>query len=143
MKKQKIPRLTDLEVEIMAVFWNQEKELTIQDIAMDIQNKKVSVGSITQAVQHLLKKNALKVYSVVLVSNVYARTFLPMFTRDEYLGYEFYRMQKSIFGGTGSPFAIAAALMQDRGNGHVSGKEVDRLDTYIDEKRNYSKNGEN
>lgn len=143
MKKQIIPRLTDLEVVIMAIFWEQEKELTIQDLATHIENKKISVGSVTQAVNHLLEKKALVVSDVIVVNHVYARAFLPTFTRDEYLGYEFYRMQKSIFGGTGSPFAVAAAFMQDGRADFVSQKEVDQLDTYIDKKRKHSKNGEN
>lgn len=58
MKKEikDIPRLTDLEIIIMKVLWEQETDLTIQEIVNNMSGKKLSIASVTQAMKHLIEK---------------------------------------------------------------------------------------
>lgn len=98
---KKIPRLTDLEISIMMVLWDEEEKskeqyLTIQQITGHMDG--LSVPSLTQAMKHLLNKEAVAVDQHILVSNVYARTFKPLFSKDEFYKAEIMRIGKCLYG---------------------------------------------
>lgn len=63
----------------MGVLWNHDRSLTIQEIANGIKDEKISVASVTQAIKRMVSKKAITVSDHILVSNVYARTFIPSF----------------------------------------------------------------
>lgn len=130
---QNIPRLTDLEISIMKVLWEHGMELTIQEIANHLSERKLSVASITQAMKHLVTKEAVVVKQHVLVSNVYARTFIPCFDREEFLAAEFKRLQKSVFGKKKiNLIGIVAALLDSESDMEMSAKELKKLQDIID-----------
>lgn len=131
-----IPRLTDLEVIIMKALWETAANLTIQEISGRIKEKKLSIASITQAINHLTAKNAVVVIDHVLVASVYARAYRPCFNREEYLAAEFKRLQKSVFGINEANIAgIIAALTGSK----VSPEEAKELQKIIDESKKSSK----
>lgn len=131
--RKAIPRLTDLEITIMKVLWEQDHCLTIQEIANHLTEKKLSIASVTQAMKHLIEKNAAAVDEHVLVSNVYARTFTPCFSREEFLAGEFKRMQKSVFGAKKANLVgVIANLLDMEGDGALRPEEAEALQRIID-----------
>lgn len=137
-----VSRLTDLEIKIMKVLWEHEN-LTIQEIASYLKEDKLSVASITQVIKHLMAKKAVVVGKHVLVSSVYARTFLPCFTKEEFLSAEFARLQKNVFGLKKiNPMGIIAALLNSSGNEEVSLEDVEKLQKLINERKNLLKDKE-
>ena len=144
-KVKEIARLTDLEVKIMRVLWEHEQSLTIQEITQYMKEDGISVASVTQAIKHLTKKKAVAVSEHVLVSNVYARTFITCFTQEEFLASEVARMQRSIFGakklGFGGVRAVMASLLEN--DGEKLGEEEERLlQGIINAKKETAKKGE-
>ena len=92
-----IPKLTDLEMKIMRVLWENAEPLTIQGLTELLSKEKLSVQSVTQSIKHLVVKGAVQVCGHVLVSNVYARTFSACFGQEEYMATEIRRLSNSIF----------------------------------------------
>ena len=106
-----VPRLTDLEIKIMKVLWDSDKGLTIQEIANELKEEKISAPSVTQAMQRLVAKEAVKVSDYVLVVSSYTRMFVPAFSREEFMAEELNRLNKSLWGkGTSTIPNVVAAL---------------------------------
>lgn len=93
-----IPKLTDLEIKIMKVLWDSEKGMTIQEIANELKEEKISAPSVSQAMQRLTAKDAVKVSDYVLVVSSYTRMFVPAFSREEFMAEELNRLNKSLWG---------------------------------------------
>ena len=135
-KMNNIPRLTDLEIIIMKVLWESHAGLTIQEIKNNLKEKELSIASITQSMKHLVKKKATNVSDYVLVSNVYARSYSPCFSREEYLSAEFKRLQKSVFGTKKvNTLGIIVALMDNEGDEGMKLEEAKELQKIIDNKK--------
>lgn len=140
---KEIARLTDLELMIMKVMWEHDTSLTIQEIAGFLDDKKISIPSITQAIKHLMLKKAAAVNSHVLVSNVYARTFSPCFSQEEFVAAELKRLQKGVFGNKKvNTMGIVAALLNNDNNELISLEEAEELERMISDKKRELKNGE-
>lgn len=138
-----IAKLTDLELVLMKVMWERDTSLTIQEIAAYLDEKEMSIPSITQAIKHLISKKAVTVNSHVLVSNVYARTFTPCFSREEYVAAELKRLQNGVFGNKKVNTAgIFAALLNNDNNESISLDEAEELERMINDKKRELKNGE-
>ena len=131
-----IPRLTDLEVRIMRVLWESESNLTIQEIAGRLHEDKLSVQSITQAMKRLVSKRVVVVSEHVLVSNVYARTFKPCYSQDEYMASEIDRLKGSIFAKKRvNTFSVMAALINNSDEQEISLDQIDELQKIIEQKK--------
>lgn len=131
-----IPRLTDLEVRIMSVLWESESNLTIQEIAGRLQEDKLSVQSITQAMKRLVSKKVVVVSEHVLVSNVYARTFEPYYSQDEYLASEIERLKSSIFlKKRANAVSVMATLINNSDDQEISLEQIDELQKIIEQKK--------
>ena len=131
-----MPRLTDLEVRIMRVLWESESNLTIQEIAGRLHEDKLSVQSITQAMKRLVSKKVVVVSEHVLVSNVYARTFEPCYSQDEYLASEIDRLMGSIFlKKRASTVSVMATLINNSDEQEISLDQIDELQKIIEQKK--------
>ena len=129
-----IPRLTDLEISIMKILWDEGKNLTIQEITGRMEG--LSVPSITQAMKHLINKKAVVVAEHVLVSNVYARTFKPCFNQDEFLQAEYKRVHTSVFGSKKfGARGFMAALFNNSSKDEIGAEEINELQKIIDAKK--------
>ena len=136
-------RLTDLEIKIMRVLWENSDSLTIQEIANRMIEEKISVQSITQAIKHLVSKKAVQVSKHVLVSNVYARTFCPCFSQEQYLSGEIKRLQKSIFcKNPPNTISIIATLLQNSDDIAMDKNSIEELQKIIDDKKKELEQGE-
>lgn len=131
-----VPRLTDLEIKIMKVLWDSEKELTIQEIANELKEEKISAASVTQAMQRLTAKNAVKVSDYVLVVSSYTRMFVPAFTREEFMAEELNRLNRSLWGrGTSTIPNVVAALgfLKEKNTEKISVEDMKGLRQIIDD----------
>lgn len=140
---KEIDRLTDLEIRIMRVLWEHEKDLTIQEIGKQLEDEGISVASVAQSVKHLIKKKAVVVSEHVLVASVYARTFRPCYNQEDFLKAEFHRLQKSVLGSKKINMAeVAMSLLSSDANKEIQVKEVEDLQKIIDEKKEQLLSGE-
>ena len=127
-----IPKLTDLEITIMGVMWEQGMDMTIQEIADCLAEKQVSSSSVSQAVKRMIKKNAVTVSERRPVANVYARVLRPNFDRSEFVKAEVERLGGKMFFR--KQLGMAAELL--RGDtGEISQKEMKELREIIDGKK--------
>lgn len=115
MKTKKEIKLTELDVVVMSVMWDTEQSLTIQQIGKVLSADGISVPSVTQAMERLVKKKAVEVCDLVLVGSVYARAFRPTITRDEYLAGEFQRINSKSSRKGISGLAAAFVNIADAG----------------------------
>lgn len=131
-----IPKLTDLEITIMKVIWDEKDGITIQGIAERLSDRKISVPSVAQAIKHLLEKDAVYVQNFVKVANVYARRFGACFDQEDFLAAEFHRLQTVVFeeqplhtGGIASKFLGNAAREE------MTAEDMDELTKILEEKK--------
>lgn len=129
-------KLTELEIKIMKVLWEHDREMTIQEIAACLEDERISLPSVKQSVRHLLNKKAVMVCESVLVVSVYARTFRACFSQEEFLASEYKRLQKSVYGKRKKSIAsVAVAMLCDSEEESVSREEIERLQNYINAKK--------
>lgn len=130
-----IPKLTDLEVVIMGVLWEQGRDMTVQEISDCLSGEKLSPSSVSQAMKRLLKKKAVTVSERRQVVNVYARAFLPNFGREEFIRAEIERLGgKLSFRKRLGMAGIAAELLRSD-TAQISRKEMEELQAIIDRKK--------
>lgn len=98
--------LTDREYKVMDVLWNNERDLTINEISELSDDAKLTVACIAQVIPRLLKKELIHVEKFIPVNTKYARTFLPDITRQEYVESEMHR----IFRKTGIRDILSALV---------------------------------
>lgn len=128
--------LTSIEQSIMKVLWNNEKAMTNAQIAECLKSERISVASVAQAMKRLITKGAVKVEDYILVSNVYARTFLPCITREQFIKEELDRVSEAAFfnpkkGGIG----LFAYLLQSDNGEVFDGEDLKELDNFLEEKK--------
>lgn len=130
-----IPKLTDLEIVIMGVMWEQGKGMTIQEIADCLEERKISPSSVSQAMKRLLKKKAVTVSEHRQVANVYARVFEPGFERAEFTRSEIERLggKMSFRKRLGMAGIVAELLSGD--TGEISRNELEELREIINGKK--------
>lgn len=126
--------LTELELGVLKVLWDNEESLTISEIAsqMTTLGNATSVASVAQVMKKLLERTAVKVDEHRLVSNVYARTFLPVMTREDYMGEEIRRLQNTLsVNKRVSTMGLFQTLLQNSGDGLLNEKDVDELELFL------------
>lgn len=130
-----IPKLTDLEIVIMGVMWEQGKGMTIQEIADCLEERKISPSSVSQAMKRLLKKKAVTVSEHRQVANVYARVFESGFERAEFTRSEIERLggKMSFRKRLGMAGIVAELLSGD--TGEISRNELEELREIINGKK--------
>ena len=131
-----IPRLTDLEIKIMKVLWDSEKGLTIQEIANELKEEKISAPSVTQAMQRLTAKEAVKVSDFVLIVSSYTRMFVPAFSRKEFMAEELNRLNRSLWGNKTStiPNVMSAlGFLKEKNAENISVEDMKGIRQIIDD----------
>ena len=131
-----VPRLTDLEIKIMKVLWDADKGLTIQEIANELKAEKISAPSVTQAMQRLVAKAAVKVSDYVLVVSSYTRKFVPAFNREEFMAEEMSRLSRSLWGkgkSTVSNVVAALGFLKEKNAENISIEDMKGIRQIIDD----------
>ena len=78
-------RLTNSEREIMQVLWKSEKPLTASGIIAASPNKEWKNSSVHLLIKSLLDKDLVEVAGFEKTTKNYARTFVPVETREQFL----------------------------------------------------------
>lgn len=126
-------RLTDLELMVMRVLWESEVPMTIQQIAAALKEEKRSVQSVTQVISRLVKRQAVAVSGLVLISNVYARSFSPILTQQEVLEMEIRHLQEGLLHWDQSiTIEVIEALINDE-EGDIDLEDLEELQRAIAE----------
>lgn len=144
MSKKCTERLTDLEVQVMKVLWDSERAMTNSEIAEELKEETdLSVASVAQLVKSLLQKDVLEVGEHVPVANVYARTFRPKLTREEFIAAELLHIQKATSSDKkeGLKGIFAALFMVEKENG-MNRQELEAIEHFIQRKKDEMKKGE-
>lgn len=124
-------RLTDLELMVMRVLWESEVPMTIQQIAAALKEEKRSVQSVTQVISRLVKRQAVAVSGLVLISNVYARSFSPILTQQEVLEMEIRHLQEGLLHWDQSiTIEVIEALINDE-EGDIDLEDLEELQRAI------------
>ena len=79
---KKIPRITNSEMQILEVLWDEGEALTSSEI-VEVSDDRTS-SSVHLLLNSLLKKNFVQVAGFKKTTKNYARTFEPSMTREEY-----------------------------------------------------------
>lgn len=75
--------MTKRENQVMSVLWNSEKPLSAQEIKSE--NENLSIYTIQQVLQRLLKMGYIRVAEVGQSTKVLMRLYAPVLTRPEYI----------------------------------------------------------
>ncbi len=143
MSKKNAERLTDLEVQVMKVLWDSEKAMTNSEIAEELKDTGLSVASVAQLVKRLLKKEVIEVCDHILVSNVYARTFQPRLTREEFIAGELLHMQDATSSDKKKGLkGIFAALVLVEKENNINKQDLEILERFVQKKKEEMKDGE-
>ena len=78
-------RFTKKELEIMTILWNSESPMTASEIANA--NSALNINTVHACLRSLSRKEAIKVADIVYSGTVLARSYTPIVTSEEYLGY--------------------------------------------------------
>ncbi|MCQ2513383.1 MAG: BlaI/MecI/CopY family transcriptional regulator [Lachnospiraceae bacterium] len=77
-------KLTNNEISILHVLWNQNRPLSATEIVQFCKDKQWKSASIHLLVNSLLEKKAIQVAGFEKVGKTYCRTFAPVFSRAEF-----------------------------------------------------------
>lgn len=81
---KKIPRITNSEMQILEVLWDEGEALTSSEIVEVSDDRTWKSSSVHLLLNSLLKKNFVQVAGFKKTTKNYARTFEPSMTREEY-----------------------------------------------------------
>lgn len=128
--------LTTLEQEVMKVLWDHDKDMTNSEIAACLKEQGISIASVAQVIKRLLEKGAVIVTNHVLVSNVYARSFRPSISRDQFIAEELERLRQSAFFNRkkGVKRMFVSLLQSDDGAG-LDAKDIEELERLLAAKK--------
>lgn len=137
---KKIEKLSELEIRIMRVLWEQEEHLTIKQMTKELESEGISVQSITQVIKRLMDKRAVTVVENVPAGNVYARAFRPAYSREEFLEAELERLQMTVLGRKKKSLAgMMANFLCNSNDKKMTFQEAGELRKMVEEKRNIRK----
>lgn len=134
--KKAVKGLTELEQEVMKVLWDNERPMTNSEIAECLKEQGISVASVAQAMKRLLAKEVVKVGEHILVSNVYARTFCPCMTRDEFVREELARLRDSAFFSRKKGIkGMVVGLLQSDSDGELDEQDLEELEKFLEARK--------
>lgn len=102
--------LTKSEEEILDLLWTENKPLTSTEIVNLSVNRTWKKSYIHLLINSLLKKEVIRIDGFVKTTKNYARTFVPVLTREEYAVKQF---TKSAEFNKGSKTNLFAALIDE------------------------------
>ncbi len=127
-EKELINMLTKSEEEILDLLWTENRPMTSTEIVNLSVNRTWKKSYIHLLINSLLKKEVIKVEGFVKTTKNYARTFIPVFTREEYAVKQF--TDSSEFN-KGSKENLFAALIENTDDPQV----IDKLEKMIERKK--------
>lgn len=125
--------LTEREYAIMEVLWENQKEMTINEISECSGNSALTVPCIAQIMPRLTKKGFVHVEHMISAKTKYARTFLPDVSREAYLEYEFKKLYRK------TTLTGMLNMLVNVNPKNADDRLLDELDKYVKEQRRNQK----
>lgn len=120
--------LRNKELDVMQILWSSDTDLSVTDFTE--RNKSLVTSTVQAALRSLLKKSYIEVADIVQHNKVFARTYRPVLTENEYMMDKFKAssIDKSMF---------VAALVQQEKNFEV----LEELEALISEQKDKLEKG--
>ena len=131
--KKNIPYLFPMEYEMMMIFWNLDKPLTVSDVLENRKEGTWAKNSTHPLIRTLLEKGFLEVCGTQKSGKVNSRLFVPAISMEEYLSSqvsEVYENKKSKFN---IGYFMASLLGDDSANDE---KIINDLEEWIKKRQN-------
>lgn len=112
--------LTKKENEVMSILWQSEIPLTAHQITET--DDSLSIYTVQQVLQRLLKMNYIKIADINYSGTVFARFYTPAVSQTDYIQFLL---------GADSPYEIASSLIEST----QDEQELDKLEQLIKKKR--------
>lgn len=112
--------LTKKENEVMSILWQSEKPMTAHQITET--DKSLSIYTVQQVLQRLLKMNYIKIADINYSGTVFARFYTPSISQSDYIQFLL---------GVSSPYCIASNLIEAT----TSDEELEKLEQLIKKQR--------
>ena len=112
--------LTKKENEVMSILWQGKKPMSAHQITET--NNALSIYTVQQVLQRLLKMNYVKIADINYSGTVFARFYTPAISQADYIQFLL---------GANSPFDIATSLIEAT----ASDEELRKLEELIKKKR--------
>lgn len=112
--------LTKKENQVMSILWQSEKPLTAHQIKEVDEN--LSIYTIQQVLQRLLKMNYIKIAEINYSGTVFARFYTPALSKTDYIKFLL---------GTDSSFELASSLITSS----KDDTELEKLECVIQKQR--------
>lgn len=120
--------LTKSEEEILDLLWTENKPMTSSDIVNLSVNRTWKKSYIHLLINSMLKKEVIKIDGFVKTTKNYARTFVPVLTREEYIIKQF---TESADFNKGSKTDLFAALIDETDDPKI----IDELEKILQRKK--------
>lgn len=101
-----LEKLPKKQLEIMKILWNKNEAMIASEIEKC--NSSFTTNSVHSCLKELLKKDCIKVSEIVYSGTVLTRSYLPTFSRDQYL----IETCDDIIGSASSHFSLCASLIK-------------------------------
>lgn len=130
-------KLTDRELAVMQVLWDEGRAMTINEISEASSDVKLTVACVAQVIPRLMKKDAIRIKDFVTATTKYARIFVPTLTRETYVKGEMDRLIGSTSRKRASGIMGVLHMLLDI-DGDENEELLKELEHYIQEKRSKS-----
>lgn len=89
--KNKLPKISEREKDIMSVLWHTGESLTASAIAE--KGDGLSINTVQAAVRSLMKKGYIEVADIVYSRTVLTRSYKPVISAEQYAAYQLQAMR--------------------------------------------------
>lgn len=127
--------VTPSEREVLELLWTQDRPLTSSEIVELSKDKTWKPSYIHLMITSLLKKNMIEISGFKKTTKNYARSFVPVMSREEY---SVYIMKKENNLSTSSLSLLFSALLEEE----TSQDTLDELSAMLEKKRKELEAGE-
>lgn len=103
-------KLTKKQLEVMKVLWDKNKPMISSEIEKS--DPSFNTNTVQTCLRELLKKGYIKVADIVYSGTVLTRSYLPTFTKTEYL----MDACNDIIGNDNSSFSLCVSLIKEQTN---------------------------
>lgn len=124
-------RLSGRELDVMGVFWQEEKSLTAKNI-VDI-NTSLSINTVQSVIKGLLKKKYIEISEIVYSGTVLTRSYKPVLTADEYL---IGQLTSNVVKNISTEGVMATLLNQE-----IDQKTIENLEELLKQRKEQLKKG--
>ncbi len=116
--------LTKKQLEVMKILWNSNKPLIASDIVK--QDESLNINTVQACLRALIANKSIKVADIVYSGTVLTRSYIPLVSREEYLGSAY----ENILGKK-QPGMLIASLI----DGETDLSELEKIEKLIARKK--------